>query len=296
MKAAILIMAHDQPVHLAKLVESLSCDWTRIFIHIDRKVDAAEFKKCIPEHKNIIILDDKYRIRVNWGGFSIVEAMLNLLDVSLNSGERFARFCFLSGSDFPIKTLNHIKACFDSEKEFMRVDRRLDASCNNSHYKNVCYLHFYDMPLQKITRRIPRIPRKTYDKIKLYHGCTWWSLTEECIKYIMKFIQRNNDYTAFHKYTLCPDEIFFHSIVKSSPFAANITHDYEKANDLNSYFDLNEHGCHYIDWNAKGVTLPKVLNESDINNLLRSETLFARKFRENDSCNLIQLLEKAIEK
>ena len=95
MKAAILIIAHDQPVHLARLVESLSCDWTRIFIHIDRKADAAEFKKCIPEHKNIIILDDQYRIRVNWGGFSIVEALLNLLDVSLNSKERFARFCFL---------------------------------------------------------------------------------------------------------------------------------------------------------------------------------------------------------
>lgn len=296
MKAAILIMAHNQPNHLAKLVEFLSCDWTRIFIHIDRKVDIAEFRKCISKHKSIIILDDNYRIRVNWGGFSQVKAMLNLLDVSLNFGEHFDRFCFLSGSDFPIKTLNAIKAGFDSEKEFMRIDRRLDASDNNTHCKNVKCLHFMDSQFFKTTGWRPKIQRNVYDKMSLYHGCALWALTGGCVNYINEFLQRNKDYITFHKHTYCPDEIFFHSIVKSSPFAANITHDFEKANDLNSYFALNEHGRHYIDWNAKGVTLPKVLNESDMSNLLSSEAFFARKFREGDSGNLLQMIEKAIDK
>ena len=289
-----MIMAHDQPNHLVKLVEFLSCDWMHIFIHIDKKIDVAGFPKCISKHKNITIFDDNHRTMVTWGGFSIVKTILNLLEASLNFEDHFDRFCLLSGSDFPIKTLDEIKNCFNSEKEFMRVDRRLDASCNNGHCKNVRYFHLNDSPFPKITSLIPKINRKAYDKITLYHGSNWWALTEGCIKYIIKFIQRNNDYVSFHRYTHCPDEIFFHSIVKSSPFAANLTHDFEKANDLTSYFALNEHGCHYIDWNAKGVTLPKVLNEGDLNNLLSSRALFARKFREDISGNLLQMLRKSI--
>ena len=56
MKMAILIMAHHQPAHLAKLVQILNCDWTRI-LHIDRKVDIAEFIRLAPKHKNINYLD-----------------------------------------------------------------------------------------------------------------------------------------------------------------------------------------------------------------------------------------------
>ena len=299
MRAAILIIAHDQPSHLATLVDSLSCDWTRIFIHIDRKVDITEFQQCIPEHNASLFLDFNHRIRINWGGFSQVQATLNLLDASLNFGEQFDRFCLLSGSDFPIKSLDEIKMHLDSEKEFMRIDRRLDVSDDNTHCKNVRYYHFLDSPFPKTVKNIharclPKIPRKAYDKISLYHGCNWWALTIGCVRFIAEFLQHNKDYVTFHKHTLCADEIFFNSIVKFSPFAANITHDFESVIDQKSYFSLNEHGCHYIDWNAEGLTLPKVLNESDFSRLLNSEALFARKFREPESSNLLYNLKKAI--
>ena len=296
MKTAFLILAHDQPFHLSKLVNYLSCDWTRIFIHIDRMVNIAEFRKCIPEQGEISFLNGNDRISVNWGGFSQIRASLNLLDASLNSGEHFDRFCLLTGSDFPIKALEKIKVSFDSDKEFMRIDRRLDGTENGTYHKMVMYLHYLDSPFPKLTGRFLKIPRKVYGRIGLYMGSAYWSLTKGCISYITEFLQRDKGYTTFHEHTKSPDEIFFHSIVKSSPFAAKITHDFERANDLNEYYSLNEHGCHYIDWNTKGINRPRILDESDLNNLLDSEALFARKFREGESDHLLQMIEETIGK
>ena len=293
MKAAILIMAHHQPARLAKLVEFLTCDWTRIFIHIDRKSDIAQFLKCIPKHQNITFIED--RIEVNWGGFSPVEATLNLLHASLQFGEDFERFCLLSGSDFPIKPLSEIKAAFNSEKEFMRIDRRLHLSENNKQVDFVKYFHFADSPFAKTTAPPPKISRKIYDKIDLYHGSQWWCLTFGCIKYITEFLQENNDYIIFHKHTFAADEIFFHSIVKSSPFAAHITHDFAKAKDIKMHFASGDRGSHYIEWDKTTIYRhPKILDEQDLHNLLNSQALFARKFEEGISDNLLQALEKYI--
>jgi len=222
-----MILAHHQPAHLAKLVNFLTCDWIHIFIHIDKKFEITQFVKSVPQNKNITFLDN--RIEVNWGGFSQVQATLNLLDASLQFGEHFDRFCLLSGSDFPIKPLNEIKATLNSEKEFIRIDRRLHLSENHNQVDFVKNFHFIDSPFVKTNAPPPKISRKIYDKIDLYHGSSLWSLTLGCIKYIIEFIQNNHDYLQFHKHTFAADEIFFHSMVKSSPFADKITHDFEKA-------------------------------------------------------------------
>jgi len=292
MKVAILIMAHHQPSHLAKLIEALNCDWAYFFIHVDKKVDVAEFIKMAPKSSNIKFLDTAQRVKVYWGGYSQVKATLNLLNMALHSGEHFDRFCLLSGSDFPIKNINHIKSVFDTKKEFIRIDRRLGDFDSNTHYNFVRYLYFMDTPFLQRFGWSGKIPRKAYKKINLYHGAQWWSLTSECVDYIMKFLKKNRDYTFFHHWTRAPDEIFFNSIVKNSPFASNISHDFEQVSSSDDYFKLNEHGCTYIDWNAKNVTLPKVLDVEDFNDLVNSSCLFARKFDQSKSSDLVEMLQK----
>ncbi|MBE8189847.1 MAG: hypothetical protein HAW58_03055, partial [Candidatus Thioglobus sp.] len=273
MKVAILILAHNQPQHLAKLVEYLSCDWTQIFIHIDKKVDITNFQKLTNKNQPIF-LNSEQRIRVNWGGFSVIQATLNLLNVALNA-DNFDRFCLLSGADFPIKSLDKIKASFDSDDEFIQIGWQLDAAHNA--YKSVKYYHFMDSRFGKITNRLPKIPRKIYAKITLYKGAQWWSLTQNCVNYIIEFLQNNDDYIAFHKFSKCSDEIFFNSIIQSSPFVLKAQSDY-----------------HYADWNTKGVSLPKILDSSDFDILRNSDKLFARKFDEFASKDLLQKITKVI--
>lgn len=295
MKVAFLILAHHQPEHLARLVHHISAEWNDIYIHIDHTSELEPFVSCIIPGDNPIFLLANQRIDYTWCGFSSVQAILSLLSAALGADQHYDRFCLLSGADFPIKPIDEIKDAFSGDTEFMRVDRRLTTDKNNSHVHIVRYYHFLDL---KGARGAPPdgvIERELYRDIDLYHGATWWALSYECIGYIVDYLEQHPDYIEFHKYTFCPDEVFFHSIVKSSPFADRLSHDFEKEADLQSYYLLNEHGCHYIDWNANSVTLPKVLESNDFSHIKKSAMLFARKMDANDSSSLLSSIESLID-
>ncbi len=292
-KIAYLILAHHQPTHLAKLVKSIHCDWVYIFIHIDAKFDILQFKQLIYEDKNIVFLKENQRIKVNWGGFSQITATLNLLKVALSLGVAFDRYCLLSGSDFPIKELSYIQTQFSSQREFIRIDRELGTSSHPKQSKKVTRFYFHDYPKLGGNWLSGLVPRKLNGKIKLYHGSQWWALTAEFIKYTFSFLRDNPNYINFYKYTNASDEIFFHSIIKHSPFLENITHDFEKTACLSDFMSINEYGCHYICWN-EGHRSPKILDVNDLDSLINSKALFARKFDEKISEELISILDPLV--
>ena len=219
-----------------------------------------------------------------------MQATLALLEAAFDHTATFHRYCLLSGSDYPIKNNSVIHAELASDKQFMRVDRRIGGAENNSHCRNVEYYWFSDAPESQALSGTVR--RDAYHGIALYHGAQWWALTHDCVKHILHFVSANADYRAFFVTTLCPDEIFFHSIVKHSPFASRITHDFETTSDRDRFRLSNEHGCHYIDWNARGEDkLPKVLDLADFDSLRSANALFARKFAEPRSAALLAKLE-----
>jgi hypothetical protein len=289
MQTAFLILAHHQPKHLARLIRMLDGPTCTFLVHIDAKVDETVFQESVGEKSNVIFIETRHG--VNWGGFSIVEATLALLTAALGLAP-FGRFCLLSGSDFPIQCNSQILAEFDSSREFMRVDRKLNSSQENSHSRCVAFHWFMDSWDAYVRDLSGKLKRQPYEHVGLYQGSQWWALTRDCIEYIVHFVSSNPEYSSFCKSTLCPDEIFFHSIVKQSPFAPRITHDFETASSQEEYALSNEHGCHYIDWNARGDALPKVLDLEDLDKLLSSKCLFARKFDEQRSGALVARLEE----
>jgi len=93
-KIAILIMAH-KPI---KYYEVLARDNQEIdfFVHMDIKTNFIN-----PEIKNLFFLKDELRVDVKWGGFSQVQATLNLLSfVFYNSNSEF--FHIVSGEDIVV--------------------------------------------------------------------------------------------------------------------------------------------------------------------------------------------------
>lgn len=299
MKVAYLIIAHNQPGLLARLVRALDCEWARFFIHVDAKADLAPFRDLLQRCDNVIFLWGEQRVKVYWGGFSQVQATLNLLEAAEDSDGDFSRYCLLSGSDFPIKPLAAIKEQFASDREFMRIDRRLDMASEVScrHARAIRRYFFLDLPLPrwiKLHLLSGWIPRSVYPGMPLYHGAQWWSLTGDCGRYLVRFVREYPSYSSFCRHVLAPDEIFFHSIVKHSPFAQSISHDFERAGKLAEFYALNDHGCHYIDWNAQQKVLPKILTSQDLGALRHSKALFARKFDSIQSLELVQILENEV--
>lgn len=308
MNIAYLIAAHDQPMHLARMVNALESENSYIFIHIDQRVDISHFQKYVFDCPRLTFLSDSERMAVYWGGFNQVQTALNLVKAAYSSNIPFSRYCLLSGSDYPIKDQAAIQQRLSAPTEYISIDRRLDRKLQSSvkkrHLKNIKRLYWRDNPhlWQRLVSGF--IPRNAVAHIPVYHGSQWWSLTHECISYILDFVADCPQYIEFFKHTHCADEMFFHSVVKASPFADHIFQD-PKRNAPIEHFPLkhlsseaialeNVHACHYIDWSTKARS-PKVLDMTDIDALNRSPALFARKFRENVSDKLIESLSAEIE-
>ena len=299
MKTAYLILAHRQPALLANLVRALTCDWATFFIHVDLKSDIIPFRRLLDPLDGIRFLAAERRVKVSWGGFSQVRATLNLLETALAYDGSFSRFCLLSGADFPIKPLAVIRERLASDQEFMRVDRCLSGAGveREGRTRAVSRYHFLDWPLPrwlKLRLLSGKLPRRPYPGLALYHGAQWWALTGGCVRHIIEYVATHPGYADFHRHTLAPDEIFFHSLVKDSPFSARLSHDFERASSPREFAATNDHGCHYIDWNAPQQALPKVLTLEDLPALQRSPALFARKFDESRSQELLQALGRVV--
>jgi hypothetical protein len=70
-----------------------------------------------------------------------------------------------------------------------------------------------------------------------------------------------------------------------------IVQDYEAASDTAAFHCSYGHGSHYIDWRAKDVKLPKILEREDFDGIAGSQSLFARKFDARKSDRLIAAIE-----
>ncbi len=298
MKTAYLILAHHQPRQVARLIQSLADEGNYFFVHVDRKASLSAFKAAIPPSRRVCFLSDPDRVTVHWGGFSPVQATLRLLDCAYRCAVRFGRYCLLSGADFPIKGNDQIREAFGSEQEFISICQALHGPAVQA--PNVSQYHYYDHAwlnprtspfpaLPRLAARLSsRVPRSAYDRIPLYQGSQWWALTDQMVGYIFNFIRKHPDYLSFQRFTRVPDEVFFHSIVKSSPWAGCINHDFEQGTLPGG--TSPERGCHYVDWHS-GETVPKVLDLSDLEKLRASNALFARKFEETRSAELLDRLE-----
>lgn len=298
MQIAFLILAHHQPHHLLRLVERISKPWNTIFIHIDKKVDIGEFEYLFYGKKNTLFLDEKNRVNVNWGGFSMVRATLQLINIAQQYPINFDRYCLLSGSDYPIKNTDEILKGLKNDTEYMLIGSKISKySTSELHTKFIKYYYFDDYPLLKKIHLSGKLWRNQYKRINLYHGTQWFCLSFKAIEYIIKFIKTNPDYVRFMKYTHCSDEIFFVSILKASPYAHKISHDFEQANSQSSYYLNKVHGIHYVDWiNAtnKGCS-PRELTMIDKKELEHTDALFARKVDQNRSSYLLGFLDTMLD-
>ena len=88
MKIAYLILAHNNPRHLRRLVGAVASPSSACFIHIDKKADIDGF---LPVEGGHAVFSGE-RVAVDWGGFPLVEATLVLLRQALADARRFDRF------------------------------------------------------------------------------------------------------------------------------------------------------------------------------------------------------------
>lgn len=280
MKQAFLIVAHKNFEQLVKLVEYIADENHHIYLQIDKKSEKLFnlLKDYFQTNEFVYLLEE--RISINWGGFSQVQATLLLLERAYKNQYDF--YHLISGQDLFIKPkqevdefLRHYKGhqfleVMDGEKDLWRVkgyyllsDSKYSRSRPYAMINNLCSKFFKKLPI-----------RRNLKGFKIYKGANWFTISGECVNYIIGYLDKHPKYIRGYKYTLCPDEHFFHTLILNSSFKNTVIKD-----------TLRE-----IQWD--GLPNPKTYTIEDYDMLKQSHALFARKF---DSIIDQEIIEKIYE-
>src|SRR5690606_27945557 len=57
---------------------------------------------------------------------------------------------------------------------------------------------------------------------KIYGGQTWWSLSRNCISYILDYTSKNKFLLKRFKYTFCSEEFYIQTIIMNSIYSKNV--------------------------------------------------------------------------
>lgn len=296
MKKTYIIAAHKNPDQLKRLIEVLLDENSMFYIHVDLKIDLKIFTSKINFPKVYFI---KERVNCIWGDYSQVIATVNLLRNAVFRKVPSSKILFLSGQDYPIKSIQEIDEYFykNKEYEFISFDEIPYDQTNKLYvnrvlkYKiNVCnekgdfrllspilcsgfanLTLFISLVLKNRIKRYEilsfiRVGRKSIFE-ENFKGSNWWAFNYSTAVKILAYIEKNKiKLDNYYNYTLCADEQFFHTILK----------ELMKSEDSIKI----KSSLHYIDWQRKNVSLPVIFTAVDFN-LLREQSsgfLFARKF------------------
>lgn len=273
MRYAMHIAVHDNPHLFGALAASLRHESIDIYVHVDAKSAQEPFERAaeragatvtfVPEHR---------RVRVQWGGLSQVRATFAMLDLAAGSGVPYHRHTLLSGADVLLRPLPQLLAALATDDEYLRIERRLVRSESQCYLKPRRYW-LSDQSFPGSSTLSGRIPRRPPAGLTLLEGSNWWSLTDTAIGTVRDYLTAHPQWWRAHRYTLCPDEIIFHSILAASPLAGRITQNYvDREPD-----DHLLHGLHFIDWSTWEAIRPPDLTEETLQIALAGPAVFARK-------------------
>jgi hypothetical protein len=230
-------------------------------------------------------------ISINWASYNHLKAILATLEAGLKD-PRNQIFHVMSGQDYPIRSAEEIIRFFEENrgKQFMENFRMPAVHWERGGMHRISQWYFYD--LFDFKTRIGYYGNRLISKLQnlfgikrkwpatlppLYGGGTWWSITRECAAFVVEYGRKNPELLRRMKFTMCPEEMYFHTVIMNSRFAADVVNDHKR----------------YIDWESRNGNSPANLDASDYAKLRTSDKLFARKIGYPVSEELIRLLKSA---
>lgn len=276
MKTAHLILVHKNPIQVERMLKRMYHPSFDFYIHVDKKVDIKPFTY-LKSLKNVYFIKD--RVRIIWGGHSLIQAGLNGIRQICKSQEHYNFINFLSGQDYPIKPIEEIAAFFQNSvgKEFLQYkDIVKDWKEAQGRYKRYHLTEFRfkgSTQVERVLNLILPVRKMPYD-LHPYGESVFWMLSPEVALYVLNRIEKDSRLESFFKYMWGGDELLFQTLILNSPFRDRVVN--------NNY--------RYIDWSEKGAH-PKVFGTEDFDSLAESPMLFARKFDITRNKEILDLID-----
>jgi hypothetical protein len=266
-KIAYAILAHRGPEQVLRLVSRLSSPSATFVIHIDRYANREVFETV---RDGLAGRADARLVRRHgcaWGGFSLVSAALELLEAAATEDPDFV--ILLSGQDYPIRPVEEIERFLDSRRgtSFVEHFALPNDSWAGGGMERMTGWYWYGRVMGRhVIFPHPRLRTGTWHRrfprgFTPYGGSAFWALTGEAAKYVLAFTRSQRSFVRYFHHVAFPDESFFQTILLNAPLAAQVVSD----------------SLRYTDWSTTGSS-PKTISQADIDRVLASRKLFARKF------------------
>ena len=287
MKFAYLIMSHNSLDLLKELIKALDFPGNDIFIHLDSKlgeIDLITFCS-MTKYSKVVFLSD--RISVEWGKYTQIQVVLNLIRKALPG--QYDYYHFLSGVDFPIKGNRYIQHFFteNNGKELIQISPYYDEK--EISYR-VSYRHIINGNLMNKYMLMKKLNSLLVHIQKLFHivcvpsvkgflgGSAWFSITHT---FATDLLQCREEILKLYRYSFIPDEIYLQTFANSHHYIDKI---YKEGDIFSNCRKIdfkrgNHHGNPYV-WQAE-----------DFDELMNSSDLWARKFSENDMSLIRKIAE-----
>jgi hypothetical protein len=289
-----LLLAHDQPDHVVRLIRRLDDAESTFWLHVDARVDIEQWS-LVTDHPDVVVVGP--RVSCVWGTWSMVEAQLAQMRACLAGGEP-GYLIMLSGQSYPVKTIAHIDRYLTEHAESVHMDLwALEARWPDNHRDRLDYFCIpmsedkgdirLLRPRQQMnarelagwTRRLLRETdvRRTVEVLRtigrrrpdvsreVVGGSQWWALPWDVARALMAHAGRHPEYEEFLRWSQFPDETYFQTLLS--------TLDPEAGSSARP-------SPTYVDWTEGDWDLPRAMDASDVDDLLHlpEHVLFARKF------------------
>ncbi len=281
MRLAHLILAHNNPFQLERLIKRLSTNRADVYIHLDKKSSLSEFKhlSLLP---NVFFIVNRTDIR--WGNYSMVDGTLKSFTEILQSNIEYSHINLLSGHDYLLKPAAELEDFLFANKEHSFLEY---LSINNEWQESKERITKYSLgdlkipfkyTLQKWVNQL--LPDRTIpNQMEPYGRSQWMTLTPQAIKYVIEYLKNNSKVLQFFKRTWGVDEVIFQTILLNSSLKDSIIN-----NNLR-----------FIEFEKNAVN-PRILTQADATALLDSGKFIARKFSLEQAPEIIQLLDIELDK
>lgn len=275
-RIAYVILAHQLPEQLVRLVRRLDSPRALFLIHINRRSDDAIYQAAragLAERKNVVFLR---RHKLYWAGFGHVRATIEGLEELYTHSVPFDYVALLTGQDYPIKPVSVIERTLAESggRSFMAYDRLPGGLVDGM--ERITHWHSRRIGVAKGWHLKLPLRRRFPLGLVPYGGSSYWWLSRDAVDYVRGFLAEQPGYLRFFKHVDVPDEIFFHTVMMNSPLRHSVVND----------------ELRHVDWTR--TPLPAVFRVGDFEELERSPKLVARKFDSSVDAEILDLIDREL--
>lgn len=273
-RIAYALQVHGKPNQVARLINRLSSPHSSFHVRVFM-ANAADhdhwLSKLSSGGQNVHVEFTDHGV---WGSFGQVEATLD----SMHYFQRrdYDYFINLSGQCYPLVSTMKILDFFKGNDKGYIEYRSMPAKGWKRGGMNRIHNRYYRISEKRFIP-IPRINKKIPGDMIPFGGSSWFCLHKKHIDYILNFVCDRPSFVDFFRRALCPDEIFFQTILANSPLAPTLVAD----------------NLRHIEW-IDGRR-PAYITSVDIERVLATGKLFGRKFDMEADDKVFDIIDRLAE-